>query len=58
MFYMDTRVLTFTIIGVFVFMLLRYWLSTALLKVQKKQAFVKEYLDVLNNPEYKVKRIQ
>jgi hypothetical protein len=35
---------------------LRIWLAKFLIKTQKKQQFVKEYLDILNNPQYKVKK--
>lgn len=36
--------------------LTRYWLTKIIIKTQRKQQFLREYLDVLNNPEYKTRR--
>ena len=37
---------------------LRIWLAKAIVKTQRKQKFHQEYLDILNNPQYKVKKSQ
>lgn len=47
------------IVGIAILFLavVRFWLTQALVKMQKKQEFLREYLDILNNPSYKVRKI-